>query len=261
MNPVTNRLPDAACGLYQGQRKSQQDAVKTITDATTGITILALSDGMGGAGYGNLASRMILQTAIANLSNHYGNMAQNPASTPDYLMNAATAANRRLADFIQANPDKAGLGGTLVLLVLIEAKVYWLSIGDSLAYRLNSGKLERINEDHSLATGLDNLAKLGKLDPKIAKNMAARNSLTSALMGEKLKKVDCPKEGLSIRANDTFLIATDGIQTIEEDELQRFWGTRKFPSAAHCVAETLSKVEELNASGQDNLGVCAAVIL
>ena len=255
---VNRKMPDIACGLYQGERKNQQDAVESMTDVATGVSFIALSDGMGGAGFGNLASRLILRTAMSNLTRRSAEIAAKPAKAPEYLRNAAFAANRKLASFILDNPDKAGMGGTLVLIVLVGSRLFWLSIGDSLLYRFQKGELKKLNADHSLASGLDNLARIGQLDPRIAKSMAARSTLTSALMGQELKQIDCPKDGLAVNTRDLFVIASDGLDTLQQQDLSALLSNSSGQNAAQRVVGVIKAVEAVNASGQDNLAVSIA---
>lgn len=247
---------DTASGLYQGQRKNQQDAVVSLKDVETGVSLMALSDGMGGAGYGNIASRVILRSAFETIRDRFDKIAGEPGQVPELLREAAYKANRKLADIIKRNPEMSGMGGTLMLTVLVNKTLYWLSIGDSLMYRMSKGSLERLNADHSLASGLDNLASLGQIDPRIAKTMAARSTLTSALQGEELGQIDCPKTGMPISKGDTILIASDGIQSVSEKTISALLMGSKTSSAAELAAQTIRTVEDAQVSGQDNLAVC-----
>lgn len=250
---------DIACGQFQGDRKSQQDSVGAFTDHASQVSIIALSDGIGGAGYGHLASRLIQRTAIANFKSHMAELIGNPQVCPEILRKSAFAANRELARFVTDNPDKKGMGGTLVLVAIVGPRVYWLSVGDSLVYRFGKTGLTRLSADHSLATGIDNLASLGQIDPRIAKKMASRNTLTSALLGEPLKKIDCPEDGKTFSKGDVLLVASDGIQTISDADISEFLAKTKSLCAASKVNGLIQNVERQDAVGQDNLAICVAV--
>ena len=255
MKRKTILFQDLASGLYQGERKSQQDAIETHFSPDTGISFLILSDGMGGGGFGNLASRMIVRTSFSTLKSHLPAMVANPQDTPAILQKTALAANRSLANFISDQPDKDGMGGTLILMAMVARRVYWLSVGDSLAYRFNKSGLTRLNADHSLASGIDKLASLGQIDPRIAKKMASRNTLTSALMGRELKVIDCPKSGMPVSKGDRFILASDGIQTLNDAVISDVFAQTRKQTAAHCVARFINEVELVGALGQDNVAV------
>jgi serine/threonine protein phosphatase PrpC len=251
---------DIACGQFQGARKSQQDAVGAFSDPITNVSIIGLSDGIGGAGFGHLASRLILRTALESLKAQVGEIAAAPDHSPEILRKAAFAANRKLARYVADNPDKKGMGGTLVLCAIVAKKIYWLSVGDSLIYRFGKGGLTRLSADHSLATGIDNLASLGQIDPRIAKKMASRNTLTSALLGEELKKIDCPAQGAVLSKGDIIVVASDGIQTLAESEISDFILNSKTQGVAGQVSSLIQEVESMDAFGQDNLAICIAAI-
>jgi serine/threonine protein phosphatase PrpC len=250
---------DIACGQFQGERKSQQDAVGAFTDPTGQVSIIVLSDGIGGAGYGHLASRLIQRSAIAYFKNQMSELVGNPQACPEILRKSAFAANRELARFVADNPDKKGMGGTLVLAAIVGTRVYWLSVGDSLVYRFGKAGLTRLSADHSLATGIDNLASLGQIDPRIAKKMASRNTLTSALLGEPLNKIDCPEDGQTFSKGDVILVASDGIQTLSDAEISEFLVGAKSARAASKVNGLIQTVERKGAIGQDNLAICVVI--
>jgi len=250
---LTAPTSDIASGLFQGQRKTQQDTVVSHTDVAAGVSIMALSDGMGGAAHGNIASRIIVQTAFDSVQKHISEISKTPKLTPDFLRTAASAANRKLASYIDKNADMAGMGGTLIVVVVVNARVFWVSIGDSLLFRMTKGNLNRLNADHSLAKGLDNLASLGQIDPRIAKSMASRSTLTSALQGEELKQIDCPDAGLPILKGDLIILASDGIQSISDQSIAVVLNQSDASAAKH-VSRTIAAIEEADIPGQDNLG-------
>lgn len=254
-------LPKIACGRYQGERKFQQDSVDSFTDQATGVSFLALSDGIGGADYGHLASRLIVRTAMQSLKSNCALIFNDPLKTPEFLRKAAFASNRKMAQFVAGYPDKNGIGGTLVLAVLVGNSAYFLSIGDSLAYRMNKTGLQRLNADHSLASGIDNLARLGQIDPRVAKKMASRNTLTAAILGQELSKIDCPDTGVNVKAGDTVIIASDGLQTLSEEELSKSLQDMSGLNAGGVVNTLINRVEAKAALGQDNLSICVASYL
>ena len=252
-------MPETASGLFQGDRKQQQDSVDSFGHKSTGLTLLALSDGIGSAGYGNLASRLIVRTAMTNLRGRLTEIATGSEPVSEVLHGAALAANRTLASAVAEHPDKKGMGGTLILSVITSAHMYFLSIGDSPIYRLRGSELIRLNKLHSLASGLDGLAAMGKLDPKVARSMAARSTLTSALTGQKLAKVDVPVEGEAVQPGDILLLASDGIETLSEQELATLMVSAHEDGAARTVAGIIGAIEKAGKQGQDNVAVTVVV--
>ena len=154
---------DVASGLLLGERKLQQDSVATHQHRSSGAWLLALSDGIGGAGNGHLASSLIVRAAMASLKAHVGDLASGVKAI-DVLRSAALAANRSVASAAVRFPDKAGMGGTVLLAIATHSRLHYLSIGDSIIFHVRNGTIRRVNTLHSLAGEVDALAATAGLD-------------------------------------------------------------------------------------------------
>ena len=249
---------ETASGLFLGDRTFQQDAVRTFSGRDTGTYVLCLSDGIGGVGHGHLASRLIVRTASENLQAHLSDI-ELGKDIPGILHRAALAANGAVARVVTAQPDKKGMGGTLLLAVIRQRKLYYLSIGDSLIYRLRKGTLERLNQLHSLAASADHLLAAGRMTSPAMQSAAASSTLTSALTGQDLQKIDLPKEGMNWITDDILLLASDGIETLPEEDVMRAASVAPAKGAAAAVSALISKVETLGVVGQDNVSAIIAV--
>ncbi len=108
------------------------------------------------------------------------------------------------------------MGTTIVLALFRGDRVYITGIGDSRAYRLRDGRLERLTEDHSLA---DALVKAGTIRPEEVENHKFRNVLYLYLGCKDAR--DGPEEirTLDVRRGDVFLLATDGLTSVVRDEV------------------------------------------
>ena len=42
-------------------------------------------------------------------------------------------------------PERQGMGGTVVAVALIEDRLHWISVGDSVLYLWREGRLKRLN--------------------------------------------------------------------------------------------------------------------
>lgn len=256
---MLHSLPDVACAKFLGDRILQQDAVNGFNHRATGITLMGLSDGLGGPGNGDLASEIILGSAFRYLLSHISEIAADFDKVIDVLQGAAFAANRQLATEIANNDDLTGMGGTLLLAVVLKEKFRWLSIGDSLVLHNRAGEMTRLNKLHSLADGLDKLVEEGKIDSKTAQSMAARSPLTSALVGQKLKKIDAPVEGITLKENDAVLLTSDGIETLTSKEIGNILDTAFEIGAARTAFKLVDQIETKGVEGQDNFSACVCV--
>ncbi|MFO7897069.1 MAG: protein phosphatase 2C domain-containing protein [Candidatus Cloacimonadales bacterium] len=105
-----------------------------------------LSDGLGGATAGEIASRVCARTIYEDYyaSNYEKNI-------PLWLINSINAANNRIIGLIEDFPQYKGMGTTLVSLLIRDNEAYINNVGDSRCYLYQKGKLEQISEDQSPA--------------------------------------------------------------------------------------------------------------
>src|SRR6266404_3089336 len=101
-------------------RGNNEDFFLLVPDA--GLYVVA--DGMGGAQAGENASRLAAETVRDVILG-----APQPAS-PDDLLDAFAEANQRVAKEAAENPDREGMGTTLVAAVENDADLFIASVGD-----------------------------------------------------------------------------------------------------------------------------------
>ena len=82
-----------------------------------------------------------------------------------------------------------------------------------------------------------------------------RNVLRAALSGDEIDLVDCPEESMDLEPGDILLVASDGLQTLDEDGIQLRL-ERHGALAADAIALKLIKaVENEENPKQDNTSV------
>ena len=232
-----------------GDRDYQEDAflVTHFSDKDEKPSALTLvADGMGGHAAGNLASNI----AVQEFQRHVGSLY--PATSPcDAMVASLHKANGAIAGSIKETPDLGGMGCTLVGAMIERAGLWWCSVGDSHIYLVRDNKLQKKNADHSYGGFLEEMKQQGKEvqpQPGMRKNM-----LMSAVTGDEIPKIDCPKEPMALKAGDRVILCSDGMDTLEEDrilELSRYSKTPK-----DCAAALLKGVKEKAKPRQDNTTV------
>lgn len=171
----------------------------------------AVADGMGGHEAGEVASGFLVHA-----------LGQVDARTSGYaFLDGIQAAVRRVNLDLRARASTlrpgAVIGSTLVVLLASEGCYACLWAGDSRAYRLRGGLLERITHDHSVA---QDLIDSGALSPADARTSKAQHVLTRAVGVAETLALDM-REG-DIQAGDIFLLCSDGLTgMVEDDEIQR----------------------------------------
>jgi serine/threonine protein phosphatase PrpC len=79
---------------------------------------------------------------------------------------------------------------------------------------VSSGKLDRLNADHSMAPQIEALVKRGMLTAEEAENHPGRHTLREAVMGEPLNLIDKGRRRLGPDAK--LLLCSDGVQSLDE---------------------------------------------
>ncbi len=246
---------DAASALCLGARSRQEDALATSFSQGSEIGFAVLSDGMGGHAAGDVASRIIVAEIFAELTLRMADPDLAEGEIPDLLRNAAEVANQRIRARIHAAPETAGMGGTVILVVVIEDRLFWLSVGDSPLYLFRDGQLTRLNDDHSLAPQIDLMVREGLMDPEVGRNHPQRNCLTSALIGEAIAAIDCPDQPFTLRDGDLVLVASDGLQFLPDERIAAVLSRTSSELSASIASALMAGVTGLADPEQDNISV------
>ncbi len=246
----------------QGARAYQEDASAVWPGSNPlappgplppGVDLVAvLADGMGGHAAGDIASMTVCSVFLQAMD------AEGFAEegVVDRLARALEAANGAIRRKTEANPGLTGMGATLVGLVLSGgAKAEWVSVGDSPLFVWRAGDMVRLNQDHSLAPLLDQLVADGKMTLEQAERDPRRHYLRSAVTGEELDLVDLADRPLELHPGDILIAASDGLLTLEEDDIRRI-ATAYAAHGPDAVAEALLRaVDAAGVAHQDNTTV------
>jgi serine/threonine protein phosphatase PrpC len=243
--------------LYQGARSSQQDFVARLRTPGDACVIGLLSDGIGGHGNGDVASRMAVETCAETLAPEIPGFIDGSVDVPALLLSTAHAANTRISGAIRSQSRLEGMGATLLIAVVVRNRLFWCSVGDSHLWVHHNGKLTRMNADHSLASGLGNLVKIGAINSEDARKSPKNSVLTSSLSGRDLKEIVCPADGVKLRADSQILLFSDGIESLQEDEMKAICQRRRSPEPAALCADFIDAVIGKADPAQDNLAVIA----
>lgn len=244
---------EVATGLSLGEREAQEDSVLCDVPRGGGAGVLILADGLGGHAGGALASRVAVTTALQEISSQRDARGRLTDSVPGTLLMAAEAANHAVLAQAEFDPDLHGMGTTLVIAIVQDRELHWLSVGDSPLYLHRGGSLTKINETHSLAPHLDLLVEAGEMDADEAAVHPGRNCLTSALGTVEIERIDCPNRPKVLEPGDTVLVASDGILSLDtQDIADKLDTVREEVSPGQCVERLLEAVARVEACDQDN---------
>ena len=209
--------PDFHQAQHIGRREEQQDALGNLVLAPR-HTLYVLADGMGGQQGGQTAARAVVAAILDHF--HRQNPPADSRAAENQLHAALSAANQALARILQSHPELDGMGSTLIALIADEntGTYSYISVGDSPLYLLENGRLRRINANHAFAEDLKRMIAAGEITAEEAERHPARHAVTSAVTGKDIAHTDC-RSG-SLNPGDTLLLASDGVQTLSDREIE-----------------------------------------
>ena len=228
------RVAEQYAGTDTGrQRRANEDSM------LARAPLFVVADGMGGAQAGEVASHI----AVESFQEGLGDTSQPQTA----LVERAEAANARIYELSHTNAEHAGMGTTLTAAYVGEEEVVVAHVGDSRAYRLRDGGLERLTDDHSL---VDELIRQGRLTAEEAVEHPQRSVITRALGPEGSVEVDVRSD--RARAGDVYLLCSDGLTTML-DERELTATLLAHPSLRDAGEALIAAANE--AGGRDNITV------
>lgn len=244
---------DTACAISQGARDYQEDAL--ISDFSNGsdLSFVVLADGMGGHASGDVASKIVVTEVFSELTFMRSQMVNQTSCVSNALNQAAEQANEVLKDHVIANPETKGMGATLVSTVIVEGKLHWISIGDSPLFLFRENALVQLNEDHSMAKTIDMMVQNGLLSEEEGESHPDRNVLTSVLFGEPVPEIDCPSQPIQLRAGDTLIVASDGLQFLSNGQIEKLLRDRPFSRSSDIADALMEALKNLGDPDLDNV--------
>jgi PPM family protein phosphatase len=167
--------------------------------------LFAVADGMGGAQAGEVASRLAASALEGGDSNGLDG--------PERIDSLIQEANRRIYDRASTDPTASGMGTTMTVALVEGMTVAIGHVGDSRAYLVRGERMEQLTEDHSL---VNELLKTGKLSAEEAQVHPQRSVITRAVGTD--PDVDVDRFTIEAEEGDVFLICSDGLSDMVEDE-------------------------------------------
>ena len=207
--------------------------------------LLAVSDGMGGAQAGEVASALVLHALRMGMST------VNASSAEEALRASVEGANQQVWNTARAT-GREGMGATLTAVLLCAGCACIAEIGDSRAYLLRGQRLVQLTRDQSYVQAL---LDSGALTRQQADTFEYRNVILQA-MGLK-PGVVVALNRLALRRHDRYLLCSDGLSgKVEDDEIQAV------VLAASTLESACAKLIEmaLERGGEDNVTVVVAQV-
>ncbi len=184
------------------KRKINQDSF--LKDDSLGLFVVA--DGMGGHRGGEVASRL----AVDVLQKY---CQENPhLSGRDILDKGINLSCQAIYKMAMENEELAGMGTTVVAMLVKNDVLYVGQVGDSRAYLIHRHSIWQVTEDHSL---LNEELRAGRLAAGQVASYQFKNVITRSVGYESHVMVDVYRR--KMQPGDLVLACTDGLSGLVED--------------------------------------------
>ena len=170
-----------------------------------------VADGMGGHAAGEVASEMAVSIIARDLGSFRGLGTEEAA---ERMVQAIRDANAAIYERTLSEHDKRGMGTTATVLVLHANRYLVGQVGDSRGYLLRDGVFHQLTKDHSY---VQEQVDAGYLTPEQARSHPYANVITRCVGASG----DVTPDLFSgvVRAGDVFLLASDGLTGMLEDDV------------------------------------------
>ncbi|RMH80835.1 MAG: Stp1/IreP family PP2C-type Ser/Thr phosphatase [Calditrichaeota bacterium] len=209
--------------------------------------VLMVSDGMGGAAAGEVASRLAVQVTREEMRFEH---APEETEFRERLEEALQEANRIIAEEARRNPGMRGMGATATTAGILRNKVFIGQVGDSRAYLLRGNDMQQLTRDQSF---VNQLVEAGKITEEEAEVHPRRNVILQALGNQaRLNVVMTTYQALE---GDYLLLCSDGLSgLVKKEEMARII------HASGNIQEACQQMIALanNRGGHDNITVILA---
>lgn len=174
--------------------------------------LFILTDGMGGANAGEVASQLTAGWVAAAF--YQGK--QEGVTPAETLPAIITDVNARIFDLAGEHEQYQGMSTTIVAAHLQEGHLTVCSVGDSRAYRFSEGRLAQITEDQSEVW---EIYKAGGITKEEMRHHPRNHILRQAIGGQRqLAASDVNVYQMDIKSKDMILLCSDGLSDMVGDE-------------------------------------------
>ncbi len=178
---------------------------------TDSVTVQIVADGMGGAVGGAVASRTAIATFVDIVLRTPALILRLDKQNAKDVLTRMTARfeqiKQALEEAVRVDPALTGMGTTMTLAINFRADLLVAHVGDSRAYLLRKGQLERLTRDQTM---VQSLMDQGAISAEEMAHHPMRHILAGVL-GTKGKPIDVELRFIGLEDGDQVLVCTDGL--------------------------------------------------
>src|ERR1044071_4645746 len=218
-----------------------------------GGLVLVVSDGMGGALAGDVASRLALEAVRDVLlgGENDGNGCDPDSSLVDCLKHATLEANKNIHYKSLEDSRCSGMGATLTGAAIKDDKLDLVQVGDSRAYVMRGQQIRLATKDQSL---VQQLVDVGQISEAEAETHMFRNVILQALGAQ--NELTPATARIQLRQGDMLLLCSDGLSgKLKNEEIREIVSAAEDLGSA-CTALVAEAANDRG--GEDNITVVLA---
>jgi protein phosphatase len=215
--------------------------------------LMVVSDGLGGHGGGDVASRIAVRTILNYVVNIMPWFVHLTGDREDDLQEELVAALERskiqVERAAEQGPERIReMGCTLTMACLVWPMLYVIHVGDSRCYLHRHGILKQITRDHTFA---QELVDQGTLNPEQVEKSIYGDMLTN-LISASGREMNPEVYRATLRLEDTILLCSDGLNRhLPDEEIVEILDHAE--SAAAACDDLLARA--LEGGGEDNITI------
>jgi len=215
-------------------------------------SIIAVTDGMGGALAGEVASRLAVECVRDRMLELQASPVYSKFAFHERLRLSIELANLYIYQMSAKRPEYNGMGATFTAVGLFGTNAFFGQVGDSRAYLIRQQRIQQITRDQSL---VGQLIEAGHLTEEEAEHHSYRNVILQALGAS--PNLNVVIDRLAIRDMDTFVLCSDGLSNkMRPDEIKE--AIDRSGSLKEACATLISLANERG--GEDNITVLIAQV-
>ena len=217
--------------------------------------VMAVSDGMGGALAGEVASTMAVETVSEKMLDEDTDETiaedNNDHHLISKLYNATVFANYLIHQQGRSDPQFQGMGATFTGIGVTPSGADIIQVGDSRAYLVRAGKIYQVTKDQSL---VQQLIDAQQISPEEAETHTLKNVILQALGAQ--NEIYPVSARVTPCKNDVFLVCSDGLSNkVSAGEMEQIVNDN-FDKLQNACVELVTLANKNG--GEDNITVVLA---
>ncbi len=213
-------------------------------------SLVAVTDGMGGALAGEVASRLAVECVRDRMLELQASPAYSRFPFHERLRLSIELANLYIYQMSLKRAEYSGMGATFTALGLSGASAFFGQVGDSRAYMIRGEAIEQITRDQSL---VGQLVEAGHITAEEAERHSYRNVILQALGAS--PNINVVIDRLTLCDNDTVVLCSDGLSNkVRPDEIKTV--VSEADSFENACGDLIRMANERG--GEDNITVMIA---